>query len=147
VPVGGPPTFGGRLVKYSYKLAVGAQKPGSQTQIFRIPFRVLTIPGKFTSVGHFAQPLFIVLLVTENLYRAYLVPSPKQTNPFLMSEKKEDPTLEIALQALAIETSKKTASKIIMSPQYTLIFELHSELYTEELPWCSREGLAVQVIL
>ena len=46
IPSGGPPSFSGRLVKYSYKVAIGAQKPGSQTQIFRILFRVLTIPGK-----------------------------------------------------------------------------------------------------
>ncbi len=46
IPRGGPPTWSGRLVKFSYKLAVGAQRPGAQTQIFRIPFRVMTIPGE-----------------------------------------------------------------------------------------------------
>lgn len=46
VPLGGPPSFSGRLVKYTYKLAVGAQKPGCAAQITRIPFHVMTIPGE-----------------------------------------------------------------------------------------------------
>ena len=46
VPEGGPPSFNGRLVKYTYKLAVGAQKPGCPAQIARIPFHVRTIPGR-----------------------------------------------------------------------------------------------------
>lgn len=45
VPVGGPPSFSGRLVKYSYKLAVGAQRPSGPAQISRLAFRVITIPG------------------------------------------------------------------------------------------------------
>ncbi len=43
------------------------------------------------------------------------MPSPKESNPFLVSEKKEDPTLDIALQALAIETSRRTASESVPS--------------------------------
>ena len=46
IPSGGPPSFSGRLVKYSYKLAVGAQKPNRPASIIRIPFRVMTIPGE-----------------------------------------------------------------------------------------------------
>ena len=44
-------------------------------------------------------------------------PSPKNVNPFLVSEVKEDPTLELALQALAAETSKRTSrmSNIVQS--------------------------------
>ena len=44
-------------------------------------------------------------------------PSPKNVNPFLVSEVKEDPTLELALQALAAETSKRTSrmSNIVLS--------------------------------
>ena len=45
VPSGGPPSFSGRLVKYTYKLAVGAQRPGCPAQISRMPFHVRTIPG------------------------------------------------------------------------------------------------------
>ena len=92
LPAGGPPTFSGRLVKYSYKLAVGAQKLGCPAQISRVPFRVLVIP--------------------ESLYLPYVTPSPRDTNPFLISEVKEDPTLELALQALATETSRRTSRKI-----------------------------------
>ena len=47
VPAGGPPSFNGRLVKYIYKLAVGAQRPGCPAQISRIPFHVRTIPGMY----------------------------------------------------------------------------------------------------
>ena len=89
LPIGGPPSFMGRLVKYSYKLAVGAQRLGCPAQISRIPFRVLVIP--------------------ESLYLPYVAPSPHNPNPFLISEVKEDPTLELALQALATETSKRTS--------------------------------------
>ncbi len=49
--------------------------------------------------------------LSEYLYSSYVMPSPKESNPFLFSEKKEDPTLDIALQALAIETSRRTASE------------------------------------
>lgn len=89
LPLGGPPSFSGRLVKYSHKLAVGAQRLGCPAQITRIPFRVLVIP--------------------EALYLPYITPSPHDTNPFLISEVKEDPTLELAVQALAAETSKRTS--------------------------------------
>ncbi|XP_064390826.1 RAB6A-GEF complex partner protein 2-like [Halichondria panicea] len=101
IPGGGPPTWSGRLVKYSYKLAIGAQRPGSQTQIFRIPFRVMIIP--------------------EYLYSSYVMPSPKESNPFLVSEKKEDPTLDIALQALAIETSRRTAMNYTLKNTHGLV--------------------------
>lgn len=92
LPLGGPPSFSGRLVKYSHKLAVGAQRLGCPAQISRIPFRVLVIP--------------------ESLYLPYITPSPRDTNPFLISEVKEDPTLELAVQALAAETSKRTSCEI-----------------------------------
>ncbi len=91
LPSGGPPSFSGRLVKYSYKLTVGAQKPGCPTQIVRLPFRVLVIP--------------------ESLYVSYISPSPRYSNPFLISDVKEDPTLELALQALATETSRRSSCK------------------------------------
>lgn len=46
VPSGGPPSFSGRLAKYSYKLTIGTQKPGCAAKITRLPFRVMVIPGK-----------------------------------------------------------------------------------------------------
>lgn len=92
LPSSAPPTFSGRLVKYSHKLTVGAQKLGCSAQISRLPFRVLVIP--------------------ESLYLPYVTPSPRDSNPFLISEVKEDPTLELALQALAAETSRRTSRKV-----------------------------------
>ena len=47
VPTGGPPSFHGRLVRYTYKLTVGAQKPNCPAQIVRIPIRIITIPGNY----------------------------------------------------------------------------------------------------
>ena len=47
VPSGGPPSFSGRLAKYSYKLTIGTQKPGCAAKITRLPFRVMVIPGKW----------------------------------------------------------------------------------------------------
>jgi len=91
LPSGGPPSFSGRLVKYSYKLTVGAQKPGCPAQIMRLPFRVLVIP--------------------ESLYASYISPSPRYSNPFLIADVKEDPTFELALQALATETSRRSSCK------------------------------------
>ena len=46
VPCGGPPSFSGRLAKYSYKLTIGAQKPNCAAKIMRLPFRVMVIPGE-----------------------------------------------------------------------------------------------------
>ena len=129
VPVGGPPSFSGRLVKYTYKLAVGAQKPGCAAQITRIPFHIMTIPGEGRadislqpsspislppplSSSLSSSPLSLGLFSpSETLYKKDIVPSPKNTNPFLTSEVKEDPTPDIALQALAMETSKRTSSE------------------------------------
>ena len=46
VPSGGPPSFSGRLAKFSYKLTIGVQKPGCAAKITRLPFRVMVIPGE-----------------------------------------------------------------------------------------------------
>ena len=50
VPNGGPPSFSGRLAKFSYKLTVGVQKPGCTAKITRLPFRVMVIPGELIAV-------------------------------------------------------------------------------------------------
>ena len=94
LPSNVPPSFAGRLVKYSHKLTVGAQKVGCPAQISRLPFRVLVIP--------------------ESLYLPYVTPSPHDSNPFLVSEVKEDPTLELAMQALAAETSRRTSCESLL---------------------------------
>ena len=93
IPSGGPPTLSGRLVKYAYKLAVGAQKPGCPARIIRVPFRVRVIPAHLCS--------------------NQAVPSPADTNPFLRAEVSEDPTFDLALQALAAETSRRSASACV----------------------------------
>ena len=45
IPLGGPPSFHGHIVRYVYKLAVGVQKPNCPAQITRLPIRVIQIPG------------------------------------------------------------------------------------------------------
>lgn len=45
VPESGPPSWNGRLVRYSYKLTVGAQRISGTVQMLRIPFTVLKLPG------------------------------------------------------------------------------------------------------
>lgn len=42
-----PPTFRGVYVKYSYKLTIGTQRVNCPTQLIRVPFRVLVLPGSF----------------------------------------------------------------------------------------------------
>ncbi len=68
--------------------------------------------------------IIICQLSVENLYSSYVVPSPKESNPFLALEKKEDPTLDIALDALAVETSRRTSSEqlpLLLSSKPVLI--------------------------
>ncbi|CAI8022568.1 RAB6A-GEF complex partner protein 2, partial [Geodia barretti] len=89
VPEGGPPSFKGRLVKYMYKLAVGAQRPGCPAQISRIPFHVRTIP--------------------EHISRQCRATETRSENPFLTPEVSEDSAHDLALQALAMETSRRTS--------------------------------------
>ena len=114
LPASTPPSFSGRLIKYSHKLAVGAQRLGCPAQISRVVFRVLVIP--------------------ESLYLSYVTPSPRDTNPFLISEVKEDPTLELALQALATETSKRTSRELATAHPFrtSIPFFVFSELHIEE---------------
>ena len=67
--------------------------------------------------------IYIILslhLLAEILYSSYISPSPKDSNPFLVSEKKEDPTLDIALQALAIETSRRSSSEFTVTTKQAL---------------------------
>ena len=128
IPVGGPPSFSGCLVRYSYKLTVGAQKPNCPTHLFRLPFRVLTIPGEcmcsslppphllfhfFTVSLPSSLPCFFFSDALKT--KEYAHPSPKSTNPFLVAEEKEysDLFLECAHQALAMETSRKTSSECL----------------------------------
>lgn len=89
VPSGGPPSFNGRLVKYTYKLTVGAQRPGCTAQISRIPFHVRTIP--------------------DDICHKCTAKTAETENPFLSPEVKEVSFHDLALQALAMETSRRTS--------------------------------------
>ena len=46
IPAAGPPSFQGRLIRYTYKLTVGAKRLQHPSQITRIPIRVILIPGE-----------------------------------------------------------------------------------------------------
>eukprot|EP00118_Oscarella_pearsei_P028413 m.2084 g.2084 ORF g.2084 m.2084 type:complete len:405 (+) comp8273_c0_seq1:46-1260(+) len=53
VPTDSPPSYRGHMVKYSYKLTVGAQQINGAAKLLKIPFRVLNVPessGDFQSV-------------------------------------------------------------------------------------------------
>lgn len=45
IPEDGPPSWNGRLVRYSYKLTVGAQRLSGTVQLLRIPFTVVKLPS------------------------------------------------------------------------------------------------------
>lgn len=45
IPVGGPPSFRGHIVGYTYKVTIGVQKPNCPAQITRLPVKVILIPG------------------------------------------------------------------------------------------------------
>ena len=50
IPEDGPPSWSGRLVRYSYKLTVGAQRLSGTVQLLRVPFVTLKLPGTNISV-------------------------------------------------------------------------------------------------
>lgn len=43
--MGGPPSFRGHIVGYTYKVTIGVQKPNCPAQITRLPVKVILIPG------------------------------------------------------------------------------------------------------
>ncbi|XP_014243659.1 RAB6A-GEF complex partner protein 2 [Cimex lectularius] len=45
LPPEAPPSYRGKLVKYSYKISIGAQRVNSPTKLLRLPLRVLAIAG------------------------------------------------------------------------------------------------------
>ena len=50
VPLYCVPSFTGRLVRYTWKLSVGASRGvNADAQIIRIPFQVMTVPGGWIS--------------------------------------------------------------------------------------------------
>lgn len=75
------------------------------------------------------------ICTTESLYTNYVRPSPKNINPFLVSEVKEDPTLELALQALAAETSKRTSRKALITYSVQSV-DRYSQYYQSVVSTC-----------
>lgn len=67
IPEDGPPSWNGRLVRYSYKLTVGAQRLSGTVQMLRIPFTVLKLPGKGKDLQSrlYFVPFRIVEAVTD----------------------------------------------------------------------------------
>lgn len=98
IPVGGPPTFAGRMVQYKYKMTVGAQELGCPTHSVRIPFRVLTAPESLTCHTP-TQPL----------------PS---DNPFLSPKEQQHPSLEEALHILTTEASRRATMSYTLKSAY-----------------------------
>ena len=50
IPSDTPPSFRGQAVKYSFKVIIGMQRPGARTELIRIPFRVMVMPGETGTV-------------------------------------------------------------------------------------------------
>ena len=48
VPLECIPSFSGHLVRFTWKVSVGASRPTVEAKLIRIPFRVLTVPSEFT---------------------------------------------------------------------------------------------------
>ncbi|XP_011410006.1 PREDICTED: RAB6A-GEF complex partner protein 2-like [Amphimedon queenslandica] len=93
IPLGGPPSFHGHIVRYVYKLAVGVQKPNCPAQITRLPIRVIQIPD------HLRRPLLA---------------SPQISNPFLVSEECESAS-ELGLEAIALESCKRSTASFTLT--------------------------------
>lgn len=49
IPSDAPPSYRGQAVKYSYKITVGTQRVNSAIKLLRIPFRVLSLSGRFNT--------------------------------------------------------------------------------------------------
>lgn len=47
IPSDAPPSYRGQAVKYSYKITIGTQRVNTAIQLLRVPFRVLSLSGKF----------------------------------------------------------------------------------------------------
>ena len=74
-------------------------------------------------------------LSSEAICRKCKAASPKFTNPFLSPEVKEDSPHDLALQALAMETSKRSSSKtLVIHPFSFLLFTPFTPVPTHTLP-------------
>lgn len=90
IPSDSPPSYRGQLIKYSYKITIGAQRVNSPVKLLRIPIRVLPLCETVLSeAGALCNE------TTEELTPA---------NPFLEIQQKETP-LDIALQSLQVKAA------------------------------------------
>ncbi|XP_073993064.1 RAB6A-GEF complex partner protein 2 [Rhodnius prolixus] len=89
LPPEAPPSYRGKLVKYSYKISIGAQRVNCPIKLLRIPLRVLAISG---------LPDYNICEDSEDL-------SP--SNPFLESQSKEH-ELSPALQLVQNITARRS---------------------------------------
>uniref|UniRef100_A0A069DTN7 Putative retrograde golgi transport protein rgp1 n=1 Tax=Panstrongylus megistus TaxID=65343 RepID=A0A069DTN7_9HEMI len=89
LPPEAPPSYRGKLVKYSYKISIGAQRVNCPIKLLRIPLRVLAISG---------LPDYNICEDSEDL-------SP--SNPFLESQSKEH-DLGPALQLVQNITARRS---------------------------------------
>ena len=64
VPLYCVPSFAGRLVRYTWKLSIGASRGlNADAKIIRIPFQVMTVPGEWLGGGVFWQRQSVVILL------------------------------------------------------------------------------------
>ena len=69
VPLYCVPSFAGRLVRYTWKLSIGASRGlNADAKIIRIPFQVMTVPGEWLGGGVFWQGQSVVELRTTVLF-------------------------------------------------------------------------------
>ena len=143
--MGGPPSFNGRLVRYIYKLAVGAQKPNCPTQITRLPVWVVTVPSK----PFFATSLQLVnpSPPPEHL-QSPCVSTPSVSNPFIVGREKQSTSVN-GLEAVAAEASRRTSCELASSSSLlysSLIFYLPPSLSIHDLDDLRRGAWADPVV-
>ena len=121
IPEDGPPSWSGRLVRYSYKLTVGAQRLSGTVQLLRIPFTVLKLPGMDIVC---LLRLISCVMDSGSLKQSQTVQSPQNVNnPFCTVDKDNTDIMEEALQQLAADMAKKASCKQITMNcfSYTII--------------------------
>ncbi|CAD5115553.1 DgyrCDS4517 [Dimorphilus gyrociliatus] len=96
IPLDAPPSYRGNSIKYAYKITIGTQQLNKPTELLRVSFRVLVVPG-LNDLTVYADP-------------DSLTPS----NPFRKQQKNKEtaPTgiLDIALQIIQNLTCRRTTN-------------------------------------
>lgn len=100
IPNDAPPSYRGQLVKYSYKIIIGAQRVNSPVKLLRVPIRVLPI----------CEAGLVDAAVLCNDTTEELTPA----NPFLEIRQKETP-FDIALQTLQNITARRNPNFYMIS--------------------------------